>query len=86
MNAKHICKDIEPRIFFKDFIAYNDNAEQRNRQKINVAKSPSHQSLLCELNAPLNTRAKQKGSSASYPTEDPPNVNGEAKCKWGSQM
>ena len=58
-------------------------------KKSTVAKSRSHQSWLGELNAPLNTRAKQKGSSASYPTEDPigkPNVNGEAKCKWGSQM
>jgi hypothetical protein len=86
MNSMHICKDIEPRSFLKDFIENNDNAEERNRQKINVAKSRSHQSWLGELNAPLNTRAKQKGSSASYPTEDPPNVNGEAKCKWGSQM
>jgi hypothetical protein len=43
--------------------------------------SPSHQSWFGGFNAPLNTRAKQKGSSASYPTEDPPNVNGEAKYK-----
>lgn len=40
-------------------------------KKSTVAMSQSHQSWLGGLNAPLNTRAKQKGSSASYPTEDP---------------